>query len=128
MSGDRRFAVDTSFVIGVLKGTVEATHAFTEVAFPFAVIGELRFGAMGGRDPQRKLAEIDEMVRRSATLAGDGETARVYANVRQRLKAAGTPLPENDIWIAAICLQHGLTLLTFDRHFDRVDDLKLATA
>jgi tRNA(fMet)-specific endonuclease VapC len=83
---------------------------------------------MGGRDPQRKLAEIDEMVRRSTTLAGDGETARVYANVRQRLKAAGTPLPENDIWIAAICLQHGLTLLTLDRHFDRINGLALATA
>ena len=128
MSGDPRFAVDTSFVIGVLKGTVESTRPFSEVAFPFAVIGELRFGAMGGRDPQRKLAEIDEMVRRSTTLAGDGETARVYADVRQRLKAAGTPLPENDIWIAAVCLQHGLTLLTLDRHFDRIEGLPLATA
>ena len=39
-----------------------------------------------------------------------------------------TPLPENDIWIAAICLQHGLTLLTLDRHFDRIEGLALATA
>ncbi|MDO8632287.1 MAG: type II toxin-antitoxin system VapC family toxin [Phycisphaerales bacterium] len=128
MSGDPKFAVDTSFVIGVLKGTVESTRPFSEVAFPFVVIGELRFGAMGGRDPQRKIAEIDEMVQRSTTLAGDGETARVYANVRHRLKAAGTPLPENDIWIAAICLQHGLPLLTLDRHFDRIDGLTVATA
>ena len=128
MSGDLRFAVDTSFVIGVLKGTVESARPLSEVAFPFAVIGELRFGAMGGRDPQRKLAEIDEMVRRGMTLAGDGETARVYADLRLRLKSAGTPLPENDIWIAAICLQHGLTLLTLDRHFDRIDGLVLATA
>lgn len=128
MSGDPRFAVDTSFVIGVLKGAVESSRPLSEVAFPFAVIGELRFGAMGGRDPQRKLAEIEEMVRRSTTLAADGETARVYANVRQRLNAAGTPLPENDIWIAAVCLQHGLTLLTLDRHFDRIEGLPLATA
>jgi tRNA(fMet)-specific endonuclease VapC len=128
VSGDPRFAVDTSFAIGVLKGTVESTHAFSQVAFPFVVIGELRFGALGGRNPERKLAEIDEMVRRSTTLAGDGETAQVYADVRQRLKAAGTPLPENDVWIAAICLQHKLTLLTLDRHFDRIEGLALATA
>ncbi len=127
MSGDIRFAVDTSFVIGVLKGTIESARPFSEVAFPFAVIGELRFGAMGGRDPQRKLAEIDEMVRRGMTLAGDGETARMYADLRLRLKSVGTPLPENDIWIAAVCLQHGLTLLTLDRHFDRIDGLALAT-
>lgn len=127
MNGSPRFAVDTSFIIGVLKGAVESALPFTQLAFPFVVIGELRFGATGGRDREAKLAEIDEMVRQSTTLAGDGETAHVYAEVRHRLKAAGTPLPENDIWIAAVCLQHRLPLLTLDRHFERIEGLAIAS-
>ena len=127
MTGDLRFAVDTSFVIALIKGAVTSTRLLSEVGFPFAVIGELRFGALGGRDPERKLARIDDLIGRSNTLAADGETARVYAEVRLRLKRAGTPIPENDIWIAAVCLQHGLTLLTLDRHFERIEGLELAT-
>lgn len=127
MSGERRFAVDTSFVIAVLKGAVDSIRPFSEIAFPFAVVGELRFGAMGGRDPRQRLAEVEDLVRRGITLAADVETARVYADVRHRLKAAGTPLPENDVWIAAVCIQHGLTLITFDRHFDRVEGLTVVT-
>ena len=127
MSGELRFAVDTSFVIALIKGAATSTRLLSEVGFPFAVIGELRFGALGGRNPERKLAQIDDVIGRSNTLAADGETARVYAEVRPRLKSAGTPIPENDIWIAAICLQHGLTLLTLDRHFERIEGLELAT-
>lgn len=112
----------------MLKGAIDSARSLSEVAFPFAVVGELRFGAMGGRNRERMLVELDELVRRSTTLAADAETARVYANVRHRLKTEGTPVPENDIWIAAVCLQHGLTLLTLDRHFDRIDGLTLATA
>jgi predicted nucleic acid-binding protein len=68
MSGEIRFAVDTSFVIALLKGAIESRRALSEVAFPFALVGELRFGALGGRDPQRKLAEIDDIIRRGLML------------------------------------------------------------
>jgi len=117
--------VDTGYVIGVLKGAVSSSFAFSELAFPFAVVGGLRFGAMGGRDPQRKVAEIDEIVGRGAILPADGETACFYAELRHRLKSAGTPLLENDIRIAAVCIQHRLPLHTLDRHFDLVDGLTI---
>lgn len=127
MNGDLSFAVDTSFIIALIKGVAKSNRPLNKAGFPFAIAGELRFGALGGRDPQKKLAEIDEVIRRGTVLSADGETARVYAELRYRLKTAGTPLPENDLWIAAICLQHGLPLLTLDRHFDRIDGLELAT-
>ena len=128
MSGKLRFAVDTSFVIALLKGTVESPHLLSEIAFPVPVVGELRFGALASRNPERKLAEIEKLIGSATVLPSDGDTAHVYAELRYRLKTAGTPLPENDVWIAAACVQHGLTLVTLDRHFERIDGLEVASA
>lgn len=128
MTGNPQVAVDTSFVIAVLKGTVQSERSLGEVVFPFVVVGELRFGALGGRNPTKKLGELDEMVGRGGVLVADAGTAKVYAELRHRLKLQGTPLPENDVWIAATCLQHGLTLLTLDQHFDRIEGLSVAKA
>jgi len=58
---------------------------------------------------------LPEVVKRVAE-----EPAGHYAVVRHRLRLAGTPIPENDIWIAALCLQHGQKILSNDRHFDVV--------
>lgn len=126
MTGRLKFVVDTSFVVALLKGAVESSHSLHEVGFPVAVVGELRFGALGSRAPARRLAEIERLFGGASILASDVETARVYAEVRHRLKSAGRPLPENDIWIAATCLQYGLPLLTLDRHFNEVEGLDCA--
>ncbi|MEQ1847489.1 MAG: PIN domain-containing protein [Nitrospira sp.] len=50
----------------------------------------------------------------------DAETAQRYAEIVNHLKSAGRPIPTNDIWIAAHAMQHGLQILTFDRHFDHI--------
>ena len=128
MSGELKFAVDTSFVIALLKGTVASAHPLNEIAFPVPVVGELCFGVLGSRDPQRRLAEIEKLIGNASILPSDGGTAHVYAELRHRLKTAGTPLPENDVWIASTCVQHGLTLLTLDRHFERIARLEVAPA
>ena len=97
MSGEPQLAIDTSFVIALLRGDVRSDRPLDEIAFPVPVVGELRFGAMSGRHPQQKLEEIEQLVGRGTILLSDGETSRVYAEVRHRLKAADTPLPENDV-------------------------------
>jgi predicted nucleic acid-binding protein len=51
------------------------------------------------------------------------DTAVRYADIRHRLRTAGTPIPENDIWIAALALEHGHKVLSNDRHFDLVEGL-----
>ncbi|MEL6327573.1 MAG: PIN domain-containing protein, partial [Cyanobacteria bacterium J06626_23] len=62
----------------------------------------------------------------TAVLDCDSDTARWYGIVKDRLRAKGRPLPENDIWIASTALQHNLTLATRDAHFHHVEGLKLA--
>lgn len=128
MSGSPAVALDTSYVIALLKGAVTASYRLADVAFPFAVIGELRFGALNGRDPQQKLAELDGLTAESSILAADQATAHTYAELRHQLRLAGMPLPENDIWIAACCIQHALPLLTLDEHFQRVPGLNFRSS
>jgi predicted nucleic acid-binding protein len=51
----------------------------------------------------------------------DEETTRHYATVRENLRRAGSPIPENDVWIAALARQHGEPIVSRDQHFDLVD-------
>ena len=57
-------------------------------------------------------------------LDADRHTARLYAEIREELRVNGTPIPENDIWIAALARQYHLPILSQDRHFDVVDGLR----
>lgn len=59
-------------------------------------------------------------------LAPDEDTADHYARLFVQLKRAGKPLPDNDVWIAALCIQHRLALITRDKHFDRIPQLMRA--
>lgn len=84
------------------------------------VLGEYRFGLRRSRHRETLEPLLDELVRVSRLLPVDGRTAEVYADVREALRSRGTPIPENDVWIAALCRQHGLPLVSRDEHFDRV--------
>jgi tRNA(fMet)-specific endonuclease VapC len=68
---------------------------------------------------------VDALVARNKIINCDATTGKFYGMVRKQLKDKGRPIPENDIWIAAIALQHNLTLLTDDQHFHEVDRLKI---
>jgi tRNA(fMet)-specific endonuclease VapC len=90
------------------------------------VIGELYFGALHSkRDVLKAVAEVDEIVQTTTIIACDSTTARFYGQIRQDLTALGQVIPENDMWIAAVARQHGLTLATRDAHFSRVGGLLL---
>lgn len=92
----------------------------TRVAIPVIVLGEYRYGI--GQSRHRKHYEewLSEYLPKFRILDVNDQTAISYSGVRTELKQAGTPIPSNDVWIAALCLQHSLPLLSRDRHFDRV--------
>ncbi len=97
----------------------KAEHVFV----PSIVLGEIFFGAHHSTQVAANVARVDAFVARSAVLACDENSARHYAQIKAALRAKGRPIPENDIWIAAIAQQHSLTLVSRDTHFGDVDSV-----
>ena len=127
MSGE--YLLDTNVIIGLLadEAAVKGKLAEAEQVFvPSIAIGELCYGARKSGRVKENLALIDEFAASSVVLGCDTDTARRYGEVKSALRLRGRPIPENDIWIAAIALQHELTLATRDVHFDEVEGLELA--
>ena len=123
-NGDR-IALDTSVAIDVLAAKADARVLSDagERLLPAPVVGELRYGALNSRKASENLAKIDALVTRCVVLNVTVATAEVYARLRLALKQKGKPIPENDLWIAAICVEHHVPLAASDAHFDAIDDL-----
>ena len=92
----------------------------TEVSLPVIVLGEFRYGIRQSRHRHRYEQWLDDSIRNYRTLDVTEETTIRYASLRSELKKAGTPIPSNDAWIAALCRQHSSSLISRDRHFDLV--------
>ena len=91
---------------------------------PAIVLGEYRFGIKVTRDRRIREAWLEEVESAVTVLDVNSETARCYADVREELRKARKPIPENDLWIAALARQHELPVITRDAHFDHVTDLR----
>lgn len=91
---------------------------------PAIVLGEYRFGIRVARDRKTREAWLEDVESAVTVLDVNSETARHYADVREELRKARTPIPENDLWIAALARQHDLPVITRDAHFDHVTDLR----
>lgn len=125
MSG--RYLLDTNIIIALFADEAvirENLAQAEEVFIPSIVVGELYYGARKSGLVLANLAKIDELVANSKVLGCDIETARQYGDVKNKLRLKGRPLPENDIWIAAIALQYVLILVTRDAHFQEVGNLQ----
>ena len=119
--------LDTNALSAIAEGEAGATEKFTrarQVAIPVIVLGEYRFGIAQSRHRREYERWLEEMVSLVRVLEVSEETAVWYARIRTQLKAAGTPIPSNDAWIAALCRQHALPLLSRDQHFDLVKGLQ----
>jgi tRNA(fMet)-specific endonuclease VapC len=90
---------------------------------PASSWGKLYYGARKSAKTEANVSRVDELAGRSSVLVCDGETAQHYGEVKNLLRAKGRPLPENDIWVAAVALQHGLILVTRDAHFNEIAEL-----
>jgi tRNA(fMet)-specific endonuclease VapC len=126
----QRLVLDTSAFsrLRVGHGTVLDLIAAAEVVFvPVTVIGELHAGfELGSRGRENRLALTHFLAEPSITvLETSREIARNYGELFARLRRAGTPLPVNDIWIAAATLDCSGHLVTFDAHFEKIAGLPL---
>jgi len=92
-------------------------------SFPVFVLGELYFGAYKSAHPEHNVRRIEEFAATSAVLACDAVTAAHYGRIKRALREKGRPLPDNDIWIAALAQQHGVTVISRDQHFKEIENL-----
>jgi tRNA(fMet)-specific endonuclease VapC len=120
-----RAALDTNRYVDLCKGvaeTVEILETAEAIFMPFVVLGELRAGFAHAR----RQAENERVLRRFLmkdgvhVLFADDQTTHHYASVFRQLRTQGTPIPTNDMWLAALVLQHNLVLHHRDGHFDRL--------
>ena len=88
-------------------------------------MGELYYGERKSGRAAANVQRVDELAAQNAVLNCDLETAQHYAIIREALRAKGRSLPENDLWIAALALQHNLILVSRDAHFDEIEGLNV---
>lgn len=123
-----RLALDTNRYADLCRGDrqlVETVAAADEIWLPFIVVGELRAGfAVGSQGPHNEAVLRQFLLKPGvAVLYADEQTMHHYAAIYRQLRKQGTPIPTNDIWIAALSLQHSLTLYDRDTHFDVLPQL-----
>jgi predicted nucleic acid-binding protein len=119
--------LDTNAVSALADGDPQllaAAAAVTRFSLPVVVLGEFGFGIAGSRHRVRYAEWLRKLMRVSRVLLVDAETAAHYATVREELRDKGRPIPSNDVWIAALALQHHCPVLTRDEHFDLVDGVE----
>lgn len=120
-----RIAIDTNRYVDFARGVGEAVDVFQradEILVPFVVLGELRAGFAGGTRPGQNDATLVRFLdsRRVDPVFPDEESTHHYARLFQQLRRQGTPIPTNDLWIAALVVQHQAHLYARDAHFDHL--------
>lgn len=124
-----RIALDTNRLTDLFRGDADLA-AFLggcdEVGIPFVVIGEMMAGFLGGTRSAANERLLASFLNRETVIVlyADRATTEQYARLFVQLKRAGTPVPDNDLWIAALCLEHDLALITRDEHFHKIPQLR----
>jgi len=123
-----RVALDTNRLTDLFQGDAalaEWLGLCEEVWIPLMVLGELKAGFYAGAQRNRNEALLQRLLAKPTVgvLLPSRETAEHYARLFVQLKRAGSPVPDNDLWIAALVLEHDLRLVTRDRHFERIPQL-----
>ncbi|MBS2025080.1 MAG: type II toxin-antitoxin system VapC family toxin [Deltaproteobacteria bacterium] len=123
-----KLALDTNAYRRFADGdhdVIDKVQLAERIAMPVPVVAELRAGFALGTKGAKNESVLTRFLdsERVELLVCDEETTRVYAQLFAQLRRQGTPIPINDVWIAALVLQHRCALLTFDTDFERVPQL-----
>ena len=123
-----KIMLDTTAYVGFKRNdaeTVDIILQAEQIFFSAVVLGELMFGFRNGTRFKENMADLNTFLdHESVKLAAVGKiTSDRYARIAVQLKQQGTPIPSNDIWIAAQSMEHGAELITFDQRFDRISGL-----
>ena len=125
-----KILVDTNCYIFYLSGDQDVLDALAEADIVFMsifVLGELYAGFKGGNKEKENISILKKFLDKStvSVLTATKETAEIFGVVKNSLKEAGTPIPINDVWIAAHTLETGSQIITYDKHFNLVPGLRV---
>ena len=120
--------LDTSAYVGFKRNAVEAVEIIVKaelIVFSPVVMGELMFGFRNGTRFKENMDDLDRFLKHEAVdLVPMGKiTSDRYSRIAVNLRKQGTPIPTNDIWIAAQAMEQGAELITSDHHFDKINGL-----
>lgn len=124
----RRVLFDTNVYSALMAGDQDIAgilSGYDAVLISPVVVGELLDGFRGGRRERENREILDRFAGkpRSVHIPVTDTTAEWFAEIKAQLKRKGKPIPINDVWIAASCMEHGAYLFSPDRHFDYIDGL-----
>jgi predicted nucleic acid-binding protein len=128
---DLRVALDTNRLTDLFQGDAELARRLAvceEIWIPLFVLAEIKAGFRGGTQRNRNELFLYKLLSKLTVqvLLPSLQTAEHYAQLFVQLKRAGAPIPDNDLWIAALVLEHNLLLITRDQHFERIPQLLIS--
>lgn len=126
-----KLAIDTNAYRAFTEGKAEAVRLIRSadiLGIPVPVLAELRFGFLAGTKSLRNEANLLKFLDspRVRVLECTEQTTHFYSQLKSQLKRQGTPIPINDVWIAALALQHSMILFTYDEDFNHIPQLSRA--
>ncbi|MBN1673515.1 MAG: type II toxin-antitoxin system VapC family toxin [Kiritimatiellae bacterium] len=126
----KKILLDTNAYVRLLRGdedVLDVLGGADTVSMSVFVLGELYAGFKGGDRESKNRAQLDEFLKRPTVriLPATQETADIFGTIKNRLKTAGTPIPINDVWLAAHAIESGSHLVTYDTHFSKVSGMLL---
>lgn len=126
----RKILLDTNAYSAYRRGDETVLEALSEsdrVYVSVIVLGELYYGFRQGCHERKNREELKRFTKKSTVrfLHVTEETSDIFSQVKSKLKEKDVPIPINDVWIAAHCMETGSVLVTFDKHFQSIDGLRL---
>ncbi|MDH5400271.1 MAG: type II toxin-antitoxin system VapC family toxin [Cyclobacteriaceae bacterium] len=125
-TGNNGYLLDTNIVIDLFKGQRDIADKINEsgnVYLPIPTLGELYLGAENSGRRTHHFRQIDALLQIIEIINTSQRTAEMYGILKVKLKRLGKPIPENDIWIAALAKEHDYTIVSRDKHFNNIPDL-----
>lgn len=123
-----KFLLDSNIIIEIFRGNEKFANRIQElgsIIIPVISLGELYFGANKSNQKEKRRKQIEEFENTFEIANVTSNTSKIYGNIKNKLKEAGRPIPENDIWIAAIAKERKYTLISNDKHFKQVSEIEL---
>jgi tRNA(fMet)-specific endonuclease VapC len=123
----KSYLIDTNIIVDLFGNDeqIKVKLSAVKIVIPSVVVGELYFGAYASSRERTGVNEVSEFIGNYEVVYIDEDTARYYGQIKAQLKKSGTPIPENDVWISALSMQHDLPVATRDLHFDKPKGIKV---